>query len=159
MVALTGKHEAYYSDYRGRPQEFISAAKYGYLFQGQPYAWQEAPRGMPTLGVPPEAFVGFVENHDQVSNSAFGERVRFLTSPGRYRAMTALLMLGPWTPMLFQGQEFAASNPFHYFADYEGELAALICKGRGKELSQFPSVATPTICTSATSPCVAQSGT
>ena len=69
MVALTGRHEAYYSDYRGRPQEFISAAKYGYLFQGQPYMWQEAPRGKPTSGIRPEAFVSFLENHDQVSNA------------------------------------------------------------------------------------------
>jgi maltooligosyltrehalose trehalohydrolase len=141
MVALTGKHEAYYSDYRGRPQEFISAAKYGYLFQGQPYIWQEAPRGMPTFGVPPEAFVGFIENHDQVSNSAFGERVRFLTSPGRYRAMTALLMLGPWTPMLFQGEEFGASSPFVYFTDMSGDLREAVRVGRSKFLAQFPSIA------------------
>ena len=141
MVALTGQHEAYYSDYRGRPQELISAAKYGYLFQGQPYMWQEAPRGMPTFGVPPEAFVGFIENHDQVSNSAFGERVRFLTSAGRYRAMTALLMLGPWTPMLFQGQEFGASSPFVYFTDMSGDLREAIRVGRFKFLAQFPSIA------------------
>ncbi|MEY2565320.1 MAG: maltooligosyltrehalose trehalohydrolase [Verrucomicrobiota bacterium] len=141
MVALTGKHEAYYSDYRGRPQEFISAAKYGYLFQGQPYLWQEAPRGMPTFGLPPEAFVGFIENHDQVSNSTFGERVRSLTSPGRYRAMTALLMLGPWTPMLFQGQEFGASSPFVYFTDMSGDLRQAIREGRFKFLAQFPSIA------------------
>ena len=141
MVALTGRHEAYYTDYRGRPQEFISAAKYGYLFQGQPYMWQEAPRGMPTFGVGPEAFVGFLENHDQVSNSAFGERVRFLTSPGRYRAMTALLMLGPWTPMLFQGQEFGASSPFVYFTDMSGDLREAVRAGRSKFLAQFPSIA------------------
>ncbi|HEV2840774.1 MAG TPA: malto-oligosyltrehalose trehalohydrolase [Chthoniobacterales bacterium] len=145
MVALSGQHEAYYSDYRGRPQEFISAAKYGYLFQGQPYGWQEAPRGMPTFGVPPEAFVGFLENHDQVSNSAFGERVRFHTSPGRYRAMTALLMLGPWTPMLFQGQEFGASSPFVYFTDMSGDLREAIRAGRFKFLAQFPSMATEEI--------------
>jgi maltooligosyltrehalose trehalohydrolase len=141
MVALTGHHEAYYSDYRGRPQEFISAAKYGYLFQGQPYTWQEAPRGMPTFGVRPEAFVGFIENHDQVSNSAAGERVRFLTPPGRYRAMTALLLLGPWTPMLFQGQEFGASSPFVYFTDMSGDLREATRVGRFKFLAQFPSMA------------------
>jgi maltooligosyltrehalose trehalohydrolase len=141
MVALTGRHEAYYTDYRGRPQEFISAAKYGYLFHGQPYMWQEAPRGMPTFGVGAEAFVGFLENHDQVSNSAFGERVRFLTSPGRYRAMTALLMLGPWTPMLFQGQEFGASSPFVYFTDMSGDLREAVRVGRSKFLAQFPSIA------------------
>jgi len=141
MVALTGHHEAYYSDYRGQPQEFISAAKYGYLYQGQPYMWQEAPRGMPTFGVPPEAFVGFIENHDQVSNSAFGARVRFLTSPGRYRAMTALLLLGPWTPMLFQGQEFGGSSPFVYFTDMSGDLREATRAGRFKFLAQFPSMA------------------
>ena len=141
MVALTGHHEAYYSDYRGTPQEFISAAKYGYLFQGQPYQWQEAPRGMPTFGVPPEAFVGFIENHDQVSNSALGERTHFLTSPSRHRAMTALLLLGPWTPMLFQGQEFGASSRFVYFADMSGDLREAIRVGRFKFLAQFPSMA------------------
>jgi len=145
MVALTGNHEAYYTDYRGRPQEFISAAKYGYLFQGQPYVWQEAPRGMPTFGVPPEAFVGFIENHDQVSNSARGERVRFLTSPGRYRAMTGLLLLGPWTPMLFQGQEFGASSPFVYFTDMSGDLREATRAGRFKFLAQFPSMASEEI--------------
>ncbi len=115
IVALIGRREAYYTDYLGAPQEFISAAKYGYLFQGQPYSWQEAPRGTLALGAPPEAFVAFVENHDQVSNTLAGQRVRFETSPGRYRAMTALLLLGPWTPLLFQGQEFGTSRPFLYF--------------------------------------------
>src|SRR5438034_2621671 len=105
-VALTGKREAYYTDYLGSPQEFISAAKYGYLFQGQPFIWQEAPRGYSTAGARPDAFISFLENHDQIANTVFGERVRFLTSPARYRAMSALLLLGPWTPLLFQGQEF-----------------------------------------------------
>ncbi|MFZ3375476.1 MAG: alpha-amylase family glycosyl hydrolase, partial [Chthoniobacterales bacterium] len=117
FVALTGRREAYYTDYLGAPQEFISAAKYGYLFQGQPYSWQQAPRGTLALGAPPEAFVAFVENHDQVSNTLAGQRVRFEASPGRYRAMTALLLLGPWTPLLFQGQEFGTSRPFLYFSD------------------------------------------
>jgi maltooligosyltrehalose trehalohydrolase len=69
IVALTGRNEAYYSDYTGCPQEFVAAAKYGYLYQGQPYSWQEAPRGSPSLDLKPEAFVSFLENHDQVSNS------------------------------------------------------------------------------------------
>jgi maltooligosyltrehalose trehalohydrolase len=146
MVALTGNREAYYTDYLGTPQEFISAAKYGYLFQGQPYVWQGAPRGYPTLGTRPEQFVAFIENHDQVANTAFGERVRFLTSPGRYRAMTALLLLGPWTPLLFQGQEFGASAVFRYFSDIgDDELKEAIRKGRFEFLAQFPSVATPDV--------------
>jgi len=146
MVALTGNREAYYTDYLGTPQEFISAAKYGYLFQGQPYVWQGAPRGYPAAGTRPHQFVSFIENHDQVANTAFGERVRFLTSPGRYRAMTALLLLGPWTPLLFQGEEFGASAPFRYFSDVgDDELKEAIRKGRFEFLAQFPSVATPEV--------------
>jgi maltooligosyltrehalose trehalohydrolase len=142
VVALTGKREAYYTDYLGLPQEFISASKYGYLFQGQPYVWQEAPRGTPTFGAPPEAFVAFIENHDQVSNTAGGERLRFQTSPGRYRAMTALILLGPWTPLLFQGQEFGASTPFMFFTDTgDSAMREAIRKGRFEFLAQFPSLA------------------
>jgi maltooligosyltrehalose trehalohydrolase len=145
-VALTGNREAYYTDYLGNPQEFISAAKYGYLFQGQPYTWQEAPRGYSTRGARPEAFVSFIENHDQVANTPFGERMRFLTSPGRYRAMVGLLLLGPWTPLLFQGQEFGATSAFRFFADVgDDQLKEAIRKGRFEFLSQFPSVATPEV--------------
>jgi maltooligosyltrehalose trehalohydrolase len=144
IVALTGNREAYFTDYFGNPQEFISAAKYGYLFQGQPYVWQEAPRGYSTRGTSPLAFVSFIENHDQVANTPFGERVRFLTSPGRYRAMVALLLLGPWTPLLFQGQEFGAASAFRYFSDVgDDQLKEAVRKGRFHFLAQFPSVAAP----------------
>jgi maltooligosyltrehalose trehalohydrolase len=142
MVALTGRNEAYYTDYTGSPQEFISSAKYGYLFQGQPYSWQEAPRGYPALGLPPQTFVAFIDNHDQVSNSAFGNRALTQTSSGRYRAMTTLLLLGPWTPLLFQGQEFGATAPFCYFSDVgDDNLKEAVRKGRFEFLSQFPSTA------------------
>lgn len=141
IVALTGRREAYYTDYLGTPQEFISAAKYGYLYQGQPYSWQEADRGTPTFNIPPYAFVCFIENHDQVSNTAMGDRLRFQSSPGRYRAMTALLLLGPWTPLLFQGQEFGSSSPFMFFTDVgDSEMREAIRKGRFKFLGQFPSL-------------------
>jgi maltooligosyltrehalose trehalohydrolase len=140
MVALTGRAEAYYRDTRGEPQELISAAKYGYLFQGQQYHWQRDRRGSEAWGLPPSAFVVFTQNHDQVANSVRGQRGHELTSPGRWRAMTALLLLMPATPMLFQGQEFSASAPFLYFADFEADLAVAIRKGRGDFLSQFPSI-------------------
>ena len=140
MVALTGRAEAYYSDTRGEPQEFVSAAKYGYLFQGQQYHWQRDRRGSPGWGLPPSAFVAFTQNHDQVANSARGLRGHELTSPGRWRAMTTVLLLLPATPMLFQGQEFSASAPFLYFADFEPELAAAVRKGRGEFLTQFPAL-------------------
>jgi len=142
FVALTGRNEAYCTDYLGLPQEFVSAAKYGYLYQGQPYSWQESQRGTPTFGIPPETFVAFIENHDQISNNPRGERLRFQTSPGRYRAMTALLLLGPWTPMLFQGQEFGASSPFVFFTDVgDSDMREAIRKGRFQFLAQFPSMA------------------
>ena len=143
VVALTGKNEAYYSDYLGRPQEFISATKWGYLYQGQRYKWQRHRRGKPGLGLPPELFVNFIQNHDQIANSGRGERIHLLTSPGRFRAMTALVLLMPSTPMLFQGQEFAASSPFYYFADHDAELARLVRRGRMEFLVQFRSLATP----------------
>ncbi|HEY0455154.1 MAG TPA: malto-oligosyltrehalose trehalohydrolase [Verrucomicrobiae bacterium] len=141
-VALAGRGEAYYSDYRGTPQEILSAIKWGYLFQGQRYAWQKKPRGKPALDLHPEQFVIFLENHDQIANSLHGTRVHQRTSPGRFRAFTALVLLGPNTPMLFQGQEFAASAPFFYFADHNPELAKLVSKGRREFLSQFASITT-----------------
>jgi maltooligosyltrehalose trehalohydrolase len=143
LVALSGRNEAYYMDYLGRPQELISAAKWGYLYQGQRYKWQKRRRGTATFDLPPTAFVHFIQNHDQIANSARGLRVHQITSPGQFRAMTALFLLMPQTPMLFQGQEFAASATFHYFADLNPDLAKLVCAGRAKELAQFPSVATP----------------
>src|SRR5690348_5120600 len=142
MVALTGRHEVYYSDYRGRPREFVAAAKHGFLYQGQRYQWQRQARGTPTLDLPAECFVVFLQNHDQIANSGTGERCHALTSPGRLRAMTAYFLLMPGIPMLFQGQEFGASSPFFYFADHEIELSHNVREGRRRSLAQFPSLAT-----------------
>ncbi len=144
LVAVTGRNGAYYEDHRGSPQELISAAKYGFLFQGQFYAHQAKRRGEPALRAPPGRFVTFIENHDQIANSGHGKRVHQLTSPGALRAVTALLLLMPSTPMLFQGQEFCASAPFLYFADHEGELAKQVAMGRIAFLSQFDNLASPT---------------
>jgi maltooligosyltrehalose trehalohydrolase len=141
VVALTGRREAYYSDHYGTPQEFISAAKYGYLFQGQRYAWQKQPRGRRTDGLPPEAFVAFIENHDQLANSGLGARLHQRAAQDRYRSLVALLLLMPSTPMLFQGQEFGSTRPFLYFADHEGDLAEAVRMGRAAFLAQFPSLA------------------
>ena len=143
LVALTGRSEAYYSDYSGTPQEFISAVKYGYLYQGQWYKWQRQRRGTNTLDLSPSAFVNFIQNHDQIANTARGERPNILATAGRYKAMTALLLLAPGTPMLFQGQEYAATTPFLYFCDHQAELAKTIREGRGKFLAQFRSLGLP----------------
>lgn len=141
MVALTGRSEAYYSDFLGSPQEFISAAKWGFLYQGQRYAWQKKRRGTDALDLSPAQFINFLENHDQVANSGRGERPHQRSSPGRWRAMTALLLLSPGTPLLFQGQEFSSSSPFLFFADHQPDLAQLVSKGRKEFLKQFPSLA------------------
>ncbi|WP_114952673.1 malto-oligosyltrehalose trehalohydrolase [Sphingosinicella terrae] len=141
LVAATGHNEAYYRDHVGSPQELLSAAKWGFLFQGQYYAWQRARRGHAALDLPPSAIVNFLQNHDQIANTPLSLRGHELTSPGRWRALTAMLLLMPGTPLLFQGQEFLASAPFLYFADHEPELAALVEKGRGEFMRQFPSLA------------------
>jgi maltooligosyltrehalose trehalohydrolase len=141
VVALTGRKEAYYGDYRGAPQEFISAANYGFLYQGQALSWRKALRGSSTFGIAQEAFVCFIENHDQIANTGPGERVRFQTSAALYRAMSALLLLGPWTPLLFQGEEFGASSPFMFFADIgDASVRDAIGKGRAEWLAPFLSL-------------------
>jgi maltooligosyltrehalose trehalohydrolase len=140
QVVMSNRGEAYCTDYRGAPQEFVSAAKYGYLYQGQWYKWQKKRRGRPGLDLPPAAFINYIQNHDQVANSIRGERCHKTTSPGCYRAMTALLLLSPGTPMLFQGQEFASSRPFCYFADVGAEHSSETWASRANFLSQFASL-------------------
>jgi len=98
---------------------------------------------VPAFDLPREAFVVFLENHDQIANSGSGRHVHQLTSPGRYRALTAYFLLMPGTPMLLQGQEFAASSPFLYFADHKPQLARQVRQGRGEFLAQFPNIAVP----------------
>jgi maltooligosyltrehalose trehalohydrolase len=145
MVALTGRAEAYYSDYSGRAAEFVALAKSGFLFQGQRSAWQKQARGTPSLDLRGRQFVTYLQNHDQIANSDQGLRGHQLTAPGLWRAMTAYLLLGPSIPLLFQGQEYAVANPFLFFADHQGDLGGLVGKGRREFLAQFPSLASPDI--------------
>ncbi|MEX0611374.1 MAG: malto-oligosyltrehalose trehalohydrolase, partial [Pirellulales bacterium] len=136
-VAATGDKEAYYRDYSGSPQELLSSIRLGYLYQGQWNARQGKTRGRLSRNIAAPHFVNFLQNHDQVANSVRGVRTHLLTSPGRHRALTSLLLLAPQTPMLFMGQEFSASSPFFYFADHEPELATLVRNGRAEFMSQF----------------------
>ena len=136
-VALTGTHEAYMSDYRGAAREWLSLALHGFLFQGQYYPWQAQRRGAPALDCPPHQFITFLENHDQVANVALGRRLIDVAGSSAWRAMSALLLLGPWTPLLFQGQEWGTRTPFTYFCDHEPELQALVFQGRQGFLGQF----------------------
>jgi maltooligosyltrehalose trehalohydrolase len=141
-VATTGNREAYLLDYLGSSQELLSCLKYGFLYQGQWYAWQKQRRGSSTLGTDPAAMIVYSQNHDQVANSAHGLRLHKMTTYGRYKAVTAVCLLGPGTPLLFQGQEFAASAPFLFFADHNPKLADLVRKGRAQFLSQWRNLAT-----------------
>jgi maltooligosyltrehalose trehalohydrolase len=141
VVALTGMREAYYTDYLGSAQEFVSVAKHGFLYQGQRYEWQEQRRGTSTRGIPRSALVHFIENHDQLANTGRGERIRLRTAPGMYRAIMTFILLGPGTPLLFQGQEFGATTPFLFFADHAPELARLVRAGRVAFLEQFRNLA------------------
>jgi maltooligosyltrehalose trehalohydrolase len=140
IVKLTGKREAYYSDYSGHCQELLSCLKHGFLYQGQYYSWQKKYRGSSTLGLHPKNFVLFLQNHDQIANSGKGSRIHELAHPGNYKAMTCLMLIAPGTPLLFQGQEFASSSCFVYFADHDYKLSKLIDRGRKEFLSQFPHI-------------------
>jgi maltooligosyltrehalose trehalohydrolase len=144
-VALTGCTDGYFHDYAGTPQELVSALERGFLYQGQLYAWQRNTRGTPTQGLPPGRFVHFLENHDQVANLGFGDRLSAQTDPASLRAMTALLLLGPQIPMLFQGQEAATRTPFRFFCDHDERLNELVRQGRAEFLSQFARLATPDV--------------
>lgn len=141
IVAITGHNGAYYSDFHGTPQELLSAAKYGYLFQGQTFRWQNKSRGTPVLDLDPAQFALFLENHDQIANSASGARLWQVASPRRLRAFTALFLLLPGTPMLFQGQEFQSSRPFVFFADMPEPLREAVARGRAEFLRQFANIA------------------
>lgn len=137
-VALTGSRDGYYFDYTGAPQELVSAVKRGFLYQGQFYAWQKKHRGSP---LPRRwraaSLVTFLQNHDQVANTSTGVRCIELASAARLRALTALLLLAPQTPLLFMGQEFGSRQPFMFFADHRPELAARVHAGRREFIAQF----------------------
>ncbi|MEJ1157146.1 malto-oligosyltrehalose trehalohydrolase [Prosthecomicrobium sp. N25] len=137
-VALTGERVAYYADHAGSAPELAAATVFGFLYQGQRSGWERQPRGTPALDLPMKRFVTFLENHDQVANSARAERLVLLADPGLLRALTAMLLLGPQTPLLFQGQEFGSTRPFPYFADVTGDLGRGVREGRAGFMAQFP---------------------
>ena len=141
-VAATGLIEGYLHDYRGTVQELLSALERGFLYQGQLYPWQRNPRGSSTRGFAHHRFVHFLENHDQVANLGFGERLPAVTDPGTLRALTAILLLGPELPMLFHGQETGSRRPWQFFVDHREPLRDLVRAGRAKFATQFPRLAT-----------------
>jgi len=136
-VALTGGQENYYADYTGTPDEITQTIERGHLYRGQRSTVTGEPRGTEVTDEPAEAFVFCLQNHDQIGNRPLGERLHHLIDRERYAVASALLLFAPETPLLFMGQEFAASSPFVFFSDHHDELGQLVTEGRRNEFSGY----------------------
>jgi malto-oligosyltrehalose trehalohydrolase len=138
-VILTGENDGYYADYVENPHAMLCRClAEGFAYQGQVSAHERGPRGEPSAHLPPTAFVNFLQNHDQIGNRAYGERITALVrSPEALRAAYAILLLAPSPPLLFMGEEWQAQSPFTYFCDFEPELAAKVREGRKREFARF----------------------
>ena len=143
IVAMTGRNEAYYTDYRGTAQEFVSAAKYGYLYQGQRYKWQKKSRGAPAFDLNPWNFVAYLQNHDQIANSARGERLNLLTHPATVPRDERAAAAGSGDADAFPGPGVRSHHSFPYFCDHERGSSCPGHAGRREFLSQFRSPGTP----------------
>jgi malto-oligosyltrehalose trehalohydrolase len=144
-VLITGEHDGYYADYAEQPISKLGRCLVeGFAFQGDPSPYRLGRiRGEPSTELPPTAFVSFLQNHDQIGNRAFGERITKLADPRAVRAASAILLLAPSPPMLFMGEEFEAGTPFLFFCDFEKQLAHAVTQGRRAEFAQFPQFADP----------------
>jgi len=137
-VICTGETEGYYVDFAADHWgKFARALAQGYVYQGEHSRHDGGPRGMPSAHLPPTAFVDFLQNHDQVGNRAYGERLTVMTPEPLLRAMRAILLLSPHIPLLFMGEEWGETRPFVFFTDFDGELAAAVCEGRRQEFRHF----------------------
>jgi malto-oligosyltrehalose trehalohydrolase len=137
-TAASGERAGYYADYQGDTDKLGRALAEGFAFQGDMMAYRGAPRGAPSAHLPPTAFVGFIQNHDQVGNRAFGERLPDIVPAEAARAAAAAYLLAPQIPMLFMGEEWAAAQPFPFFCDFGPELAEAVRDGRRNEFARFP---------------------
>jgi len=140
---VAGDDESYFADYDGNAPEIAAALRKGWLYEGQRSRNHDSPRGTPAEGLPPAAFIHCLQNHDQVGNRAHGDRLHHQVPLPPYRAAVALLLLSPYTPMLWMGQEWAASAPFLYFTDHPEELGKRVTEGRRKEFGKFSAFADP----------------
>jgi malto-oligosyltrehalose trehalohydrolase len=138
-VVLTGETDGYYADYAPAPLPLLGRClAEGFAYQGEPSPFRKGgQRGEPSALLPPEAFVCFLQNHDQVGNRAFGERLTRLAAPAALRAALAVMLLAPSPPLLFMGEEFGAASPFLFFCDFNPELARAVSEGRRREFSAF----------------------
>jgi len=137
-VLLSGESDGYYSDYVRQPIRHLSRClTEGFAYQGDYSAFHDANRGEPSKSLPLTAFISFLQNHDQIGNRAFGERLSQLARPEAVRAATEILLLAPAPPLLFMGEEFGATSPFLFFCDFQGELASCVTHGRRSEFARF----------------------
>ncbi|MGQ0699857.1 MAG: malto-oligosyltrehalose trehalohydrolase [Panacagrimonas sp.] len=139
-VLLTGESESYYANYAERPAEKLARClAEGFVYQGEASPSHEGkPRGTPSDHLPPNRFILFLQNHDQIGNRALGERLGVLAHPHALRAAIALQLLSPQTPLLFMGEEWGSRTPFLFFTDFHDELAEAVRTGRRKEFACFP---------------------
>ena len=140
-VLLTGETEGYYHAYEDQPiRRLARVLSEGFAYQGDPSPIHDGkPRGEASGHLPPTSFVMFLQNHDQIGNRAFGERLRKLTSDDALRAATGLLLLSPQIPLLFMDEEYGSTQPFLFFTDYTGDLADAVREGRRREFARFSS--------------------
>lgn len=137
-VLLTGEHEGYYKMFSKNPtQDLARVLAEGFVYQGQFNSYSGKCRGMPSDDLPATKFILFLQNHDQIGNRAFGERLLVLAKPEAVKAAYALLLLSPMIPMIFMGEEWGCITPFYFFCDFHGELAERIKAGRRNEFSKF----------------------
>ncbi len=140
-TAATGESDAYYAEYAGDTEKLGRAIAEGFAFQGDMMTYREKARGEQSGHLPPTRFIGFVQNHDQIGNRAFGERIAALAPAEAVRAVAAICHLSPQVPMLFMGEEWAATQPFPFFCDFSAELSEAVRNGRLKEFARFPQFA------------------
>ncbi len=142
-VAITGERDAYLKDFTGSVEELADTLANGWHYRGQVSPNSGHERGTECAQLPAHAFCYCISNHDQVGNRAFGERLDITCGREAYRAASALLCLAPYVPLIFQGQEWAASTPFLYFTDHNAELGRLVTEGRRKEFAGFAAFSDP----------------
>ena len=141
--ALTGDGDGYFADFDGSPGQIATTIRDGWFYRGQYSTYFEERRGTDPTDLPLARFVVFLQNHDQVGNRAYGERLHHDVTLAAYRAASALLLLAPETPLLFMGQEWAATSPFRYFTDHNEELGRAVTAGRRREFRRFARFADP----------------
>ncbi|GGD36929.1 malto-oligosyltrehalose trehalohydrolase [Aureimonas glaciei] len=137
-VLATHEEEGYYSDYvRNSVKQMARSLAEGFVYQGEHSRHRDKEVGERSDGLPPTAFVNFIQNHDQIGNRAFGDRLTDLASRRVIECLQAILLLSPQIPLIFMGEEFGDTNPFCFFTDFDGDLGDLVREGRRAEFKKF----------------------